>query len=95
MTTIVNAVWTALDGHEGTVREFLTSLQEASQAEPGVIAYQAYFTDDEPATFHIFEHYADDDAFQAHLDSPHFTEYGTLGAIPHLAHRARTVYRAL
>lgn len=95
MATVVNAVWTAIEGHEGTVREALERLVEETQAEPGNLVYEAYVDDAEPRVFRIFEKYADDDAFQAHLDSPHFTEYGTLGAIPHLEGRERRVFRSL
>jgi quinol monooxygenase YgiN len=95
MATIVNAIWTAIEGHEGTVAEELTKLVEASQAEDGVLVYEAYVDDAEPRVFRIFEKYVDDEAFQAHLDSAHFTEYGTLGAVPHLEGRERRVFRSL
>lgn len=95
MATVVNATWIAVEGHEGTVVEALRSLVDATHAEPGNLVYEVYVDDAEPRVFRIFEKYADDDAFQAHLDSPHFAEYGTLGAIPHLEGRERRVFRSL
>ncbi|PZE27872.1 MULTISPECIES: putative quinol monooxygenase [unclassified Curtobacterium] len=95
MATIVSATWIAIEGHEGTVAESLQSLVEATHAEPGNLVYEVYVDDAEPRVFRIFEKYVDDDAFQAHIDSPHFSEYGTLGAIPHLEGRERRTFRAL
>jgi quinol monooxygenase YgiN len=95
MATVVNAVWRALDGHEGTVAEELRKLVEASNEEDGVLVYEAYVDEAEPLVFRIFEKYVDDAAFQRHLDSAHFTEYATLGAVPHLEGRERRVFRSL
>jgi quinol monooxygenase YgiN len=95
MATVVNAVWTAIDGHEGTVAESLRSLAEATRNEPGNLVYEVYVDDAEPRVFRIFEQYVDDAAFQAHVDSPHFTEYGTLGGIRHLEGRERRTFRSL
>jgi quinol monooxygenase YgiN len=95
MSSVMTAIWTAAEGHEGTVAEALRSLREATHAEPGNEVYEVYVDADEPRVFRLFERYVDDDALQAHLDSPHFTEYATLGAIPHLAERVRRRFTTL
>ena len=95
MATVVSAVWTAVEGHEGTVAESLRSMAEATHAEPGNLAYEVYVDPAEPRVFRIFEKYVDDDAFQAHVDSAHFAEYGTVGGIPHLEGRERRTFTSL
>ena len=55
-------------------------LVEASNAEPGVLGYALYESATAPNDFIMVEHYADEDAFNAHLASAHFQ-----GAAQHLA----------
>lgn len=55
-------------------------LIEASNAEEGVIDYQLYESVAKPNEFIIVEHYADPEAFDAHIASAHFQ-----GAAAHLA----------
>jgi quinol monooxygenase YgiN len=43
--------------------------------EPGVMALHAVSDKDDPARVIVFEIYADESAYQAHLETPHFRKY--------------------
>jgi len=45
--------------------------------------------------FHLFEIYADEDAYAAHGASEHFAEFGHGQAIPVLAKRERAFYETI
>ena len=42
---------------------------------PGVLAIYCVAEKDNPARLRFFEVYADENAYQAHLESPHFRKY--------------------
>ncbi|CAM4364918.1 Quinol monooxygenase YgiN [Pedobacter westerhofensis] len=52
----------------------------AVKSEPGVLALQAVYDKAHPAQVTVFEMYASENAYQAHLKAPHFLKYknGTL-----------------
>lgn len=59
--------------------EFLAGaagLVAETNKEPGVRSYTLYESVDTPNTFLMFEEYDDEDAFNAHLGSPHFQAAG-------------------
>jgi len=57
-------------------RRLLAAEIEASlRHEPGVLAIEAVALAEAPAQIRIFEVYADQAAYQAHLRSPHFLAY--------------------
>lgn len=49
----------------------------AVQVEPGVLALQAVYDKAHPTQVTVFEVYASEEAYQAHLKSPHFLQYKT------------------
>jgi quinol monooxygenase YgiN len=59
--------------------EYKTELEEhiktAVRSEPGVLALQAVYDKSHPAQVTVFEVYASDSAYQAHLKTPHFLKY--------------------
>lgn len=60
---------------------------EASLAsEPGVLALHATALRGQPSVIRILEIYASEDAYEAHLKSPHFLKYktGTAGMVKSL-----------
>jgi quinol monooxygenase YgiN len=63
------------------VERYKAALKEEIEAsirrEPGVLALFAVSVKDHPAQIRIFEVYADTEAYQAHLESPHFKKYKT------------------
>lgn len=89
MAFVCTARWVAREGQADTVRELLRELIAASRAEPGNLSYQVSEARDEPATFRLFEVYADEEAFRAHADSEHFRRLVLERAVPLLEDRER------
>ena len=61
----VNAYQAALKEHAKT----------AVRVEPGVLNLYAVYEKDHPTRVTVFEIYANQEAYQAHLQSPHFLKY--------------------
>ncbi|HEY8239621.1 MAG TPA: antibiotic biosynthesis monooxygenase [Candidatus Limnocylindrales bacterium] len=61
-----------LEAFIAAVRE---EIEEAVRVEPGVLAIYAVAERDHPARLQFFEIYADDAAYAAHRESPHFRTY--------------------
>jgi quinol monooxygenase YgiN len=95
MAYVVSATWTAEPGQEGVVLDAIEKLTPPSRAEEGNVFYQAYQDPAEPSVFHLFEIYADEDAYAAHGASEHFAEFGHGQAIPVLTKRERAFYETI
>jgi len=50
-------------------------IEAAVRLEPGVLALHAVCNKDDPARVIVFEIYADEAAYKAHLATPHFLQY--------------------
>jgi quinol monooxygenase YgiN len=50
-------------------------IEAAVRLEPGVLTLHAVCDKDDPAQVTVFEIYADEAAYQAHLATPHFAKY--------------------
>ena len=61
--------------------EYLSILKEESKAsielEPGVISIYPMFQKENPNEIRILEIYADREAYESHLQTPHFKKYKT------------------
>jgi quinol monooxygenase YgiN len=72
------------------LEQYKTALAEHAKAavwiEPGVLALQAVYDKAHPTQVTVFEVYANDSAYQAHLKTPHFQKYksGTLKMVKSL-----------
>jgi quinol monooxygenase YgiN len=78
---------TMKEGEERAVLALLPKLIEASRAEPGNVAFDAYRKLDEPRTYVLLERYASRKAFAEHRESAHFKDL-VLGQIaPRLERR--------
>jgi quinol monooxygenase YgiN len=96
MAYVVVARWRANAGSEERVIAVLEELMRATRAEPGCVGYQPHQSTDDPRDFLIYEQYADEAGFQAHLESEHFTRLVLEEAVPELLEsRDRTLYRPL
>lgn len=51
-------------------------MREASLAEEGCLAYQAYSDRSSPGVFFIFEKWRSQDDLTAHFQTPHMAEFG-------------------
>lgn len=69
------------------VAEMLRELANASRQEPGCVSYIPHQLQDDPDTVLIYEQYRDDQALQAHRDSPHFKQFGVGGILQKMRER--------
>ena len=95
MVYVVAATWTAAPGKEDIVADALTSLAVEARQEEGCLLYITHRSRERPREFFIYEQYTSKDAFDAHINSTHFQEYGRDTAIPHLEARGRALYELL
>ncbi|HEY2722999.1 MAG TPA: antibiotic biosynthesis monooxygenase [Chitinophagaceae bacterium] len=64
-----------LDAYKLALREHL---ETAVRVEPGVLSLTAVFEKDHPTHITVFEIYASEEAYKAHLQAPHFIKYKTI-----------------
>ena len=95
MAYVVRANWRIQEGNEDKVLEAVKALAPISRQEPGNRFYQAYQDPNEPGVVRLFEIYDDESAYKAHVDSPHFKQYGFDTAIPLLSDRERYFYETI
>jgi len=71
-----------LESYKAALQEFATSIR----VEPGVLTLYAVSVKDHPTQIRLFEIYANADAYETHLQSPHFKKYksGTAGMVKSL-----------
>jgi quinol monooxygenase YgiN len=55
--------------------ENLVPLCASSQAEDGNVAYQWSEDLSQPATFHFYEHWGSEEAFDKHCQTPHYLSF--------------------
>jgi quinol monooxygenase YgiN len=61
-----------LDAYRAALSE---EIEASVRVEPGVLALYAVAVKGQPAQIRVFEIYADEDAYRAHLETPHFKKY--------------------
>jgi quinol monooxygenase YgiN len=61
-----------LESYKAALKE---EIETSLRVEPGVLTLNAVSEKDNPAHITILEIYADQDAYEAHLESPHFKKY--------------------
>jgi quinol monooxygenase YgiN len=64
---ILCAEFTALPGQEAVVAELVAALALQVREEPGNVVFDAHCVADEPGRFFVYEVYADQAAFNAHI----------------------------
>jgi quinol monooxygenase YgiN len=96
MAYVVSAKWRAKAGKADRLREICAEMTEPSRAEEGNLFYQAQVSVEDPQLFYLYEQYVDEAAYQAHMDSPHFTRLVKQEAIPEILDaREREFYETL
>jgi quinol monooxygenase YgiN len=90
MTIIIARISSTAAGVE-QLREILTALVGPSRNEDGCFSYELFQDDDNPQDFITVEHWADDQAADAHMATPHvaaaIAQVGSLLSQPPLIHR--------
>jgi quinol monooxygenase YgiN len=61
-----------LESYEAAAKE---QIETAIRVEPGVLALYCVADKNNPSHLHVFEMYANIDAYKAHLESAHFKKY--------------------
>lgn len=89
MAYVVSAHWRAKDGAEQRLAEVIAEMTPPSRSEPGCRFYQAHVSAEDPRQFYLYEQYADEAAYEAHMDSEHFTRLVKQEAIPELLEERR------
>ena len=84
MAYVVTAKWRAKPGKEERLAEICHEMTQPSRDEPGNLFYQAHRTPEDPQLFYLYEQYTDQAAYEAHMDSEHFTRMVKGEAIPEL-----------
>ena len=96
MAYVVAAKWRTHPGKADRLLEVIREITPLSRAEPGCLFYQAQRSEEDPNLFFLYEQYADEAGYQAHMDSEHFTRLVKQEAIPELlADRQREFYETL
>jgi quinol monooxygenase YgiN len=62
-------------GHEAEVASMLAEHVAAVRAESGNQLFEAASLIDRPGSFFVYERYRDEEAFEAHLSSPHSVDF--------------------
>ncbi len=87
---IVIARYLVTEGHESVVARLLRQNAEASRTEPGCLEFTVFQEIDDPRVILLYERYTDEDAFQAHRQTPHFKEIIEQQVVPLLDERTWT-----
>jgi quinol monooxygenase YgiN len=82
MAYVVSAKWRAKAGSEDRLAEICHEMTAPSRAEAGNLFYQAHRSPDDPRLFYLYEQYVDEAAYEAHMESEHFTRLVKGEAIP-------------
>ena len=91
---ILAVTYRAADGNAEQVATNLAAMAHAvGEHEPGCLAFDVARSEDDPDVFFLYEHYTDDEAFQAHRSAPHYLELVKDGTWPLLESREPTFYR--
>ncbi|MGW9447444.1 putative quinol monooxygenase [Streptomyces sp. NPDC055632] len=71
MNKTLLAEFTVLPGNEERVAELVQDYAARVREEPGNLAFEVYTKESAPLAYWIFEVYANETAFQAHLAAPY------------------------
>lgn len=72
---IILATLTAKPGQEDVLREILSAVVSPSRNETGCLLYTLHESTEEPGTFVFHEKWADQEAVESHITSPHYQQY--------------------
>jgi len=96
MAYVVCAKWRAKEGKADRLLEVIEEMTPPSRAEPGNVYYQAQRSAENPRLFFLYEQYADEAGYEAHMASEHFTRLVKEEAIPNILEaREREFYETV
>lgn len=71
MPKVLYAEFTAKPGCADEVATMLVGLAQNVRSEPGNVVFDGYRLESDPDKFFVYEVYADEDAFAAHISAPY------------------------
>ncbi len=72
------------------VRDALLKMREHTLQEPANLFYIVHSDPEDPTSFTLYEQYTDQSGFEAHAQTPHFTEHIVEKVRPRLLNRTVT-----
>ena len=97
MSTLAYSItWEAKPGEVDAVVDVLARMTAAVRTnEPGTLQFLPHRSPDNDHVFFLYELFADQAAFEAHLKTPHFQTLILDEAVPKLARRERVAFTPL
>jgi (4S)-4-hydroxy-5-phosphonooxypentane-2,3-dione isomerase len=92
---VVIARYTVQEGEGEAVADLLRAMTELSLAEPGCIVYRVQRSIEDASVLVLYEVYEDEQAYGAHLETPHFQKHILEQAVPRLVSREREFFTSL
>ena len=90
MAYVVAATYRCKEGEEDRILQILETMAPLSRQESGCVFYHR--SPEDPRVFFLYEQYADEAGYEAHMATPHFEEHIKGEAIPRLESRERAFY---
>lgn len=84
--------WEAKPGEADAAAELLRRMVAAVREEPGTLMFRPHRSTENDHQFFIYELFADEAAFAAHQQTPHFKSLIVEQALPKLATRERVPF---
>src|SRR3954469_12953851 len=84
MAYVVSAKWLAKEGREERLGGVFPGKTEPVRGRPGNRFYQAHRSPENPRLFYLYEQYADESGYHAHMETEHFTRLVKGEAIPEI-----------
>ena len=75
------------------LEEALKELGRETKKEKGNLCFHMHTKEDDPSTFIFYENYASEEAFAAHLGSPHAKRFGDVFTAQKLGRAETTIVR--
>ncbi len=77
MVTVIFRVKMKPGKEEEALAQFRKMVDSVEAKEPGALVYAFHRLQDDPSEIVLWEAYADDDTFKAHMGTPHMSEMRT------------------
>lgn len=88
----VAVTWEAKEGQADAIADILSRMAQAAEGEPGTLLFWPHRSPTDARQFFLYELFADEAAYKAHQDTPHFKRLILEQALPKLARRERTPF---
>lgn len=87
--------WEARAGEADAVADILRRMTQAVRSEPGTLRFEPHRSPSNDHVFFLYELFADESAFEAHQQTPHFKDLIVGQALSRLVRRERVPFTPL